>query len=460
MRIIEQGAGHSRGMVSATLRSGGGVFASYFMGLLLLALLTSILTAQATWGAALMEFSQIHPTADPAYFASGALDIARHGWITPANQWLIRLWPPGFMVLEGLGVRLVGEKGPFLIPLLAVSAFFCATWMSLLRRYLLRSGMRQRPATLAPLLPFVFPLSSFFLLSPVGLSFGETFAVSLYAMGFVLVLLAFRAESLWKVAALAAPAGFAFAGAAYFRSQFELLVLSLSLGAGAILVITAAFYMVKKKSCVDLRVLLISAVSLVAAHTSMAPWRIHNYIMSGSTNWVATSMLVYENALRPETDLLKAGGTVVVKGGGHLACKLESSFCGQKDGVYFYRSFLNNMGTWIAYKAQLLPEYWMAPPRLEEMWWPGVEATATEKAANLAFLACLFAGLWRLWSIRRDPIFPLQAWLLLSLYGCMAAVYTLVHLETRYFYLPKIFSVVALVALLAPRGQTAVRTLG
>jgi hypothetical protein len=460
MRMIEQRTGRCHGMVSAALRSGGGVFVSYFMGLLLLALLTSILTGQATWGAGLMEFTQLHPTADPAYFASGALDIARHGWIDPGNQWLIRLWPPGFMVLEGLGVRLVGENGPFLIPLLAVSAFCCATWMSLLRGYLLRSGMRQRRATLAPLLPFVFPLSSFFLLSPIGLSFGETFAVSLYAMGFVLVLLAFGAESLWKVAALAAAAGFSFAGASYFRSQFELLVLSLSLGAAAIFVIAAAFYMVKKKSCMDVRVLLISAVSLVAAHSAMAPWRIHNYVISGSTSWVATSTLVYENALRPEKDLLKAGGTVVVKGGGHLACKLEPRFCGQKDGSYFYRSFLNNMGTWIAFKAQLLPGYWLAPPRLEEMWWPGVEATATQKAANLAFLACLFAALWRLWWIRRDPIFPLQAWLILSLYGCLAAVYTVVHLEARYFYLPKIFSVIALVALLAPQGRPAVRTPG
>jgi hypothetical protein len=40
---------------------------------------------------------------------------------------------------------------------------------------------------------------------------------------------------------------------------------------------------------------------------------------------------------------------------------------------------------------------------------------------------------------------------------CLAAVHAMVHLESRYMYLPKIFSVVALVALMAPGGPDARR---
>jgi hypothetical protein len=453
MQVMESGMPPPARVPAATRHRSAWTFMSYFVVLLALGLLSATMTSQGPWTTGLVDFTKALPVGDPASFGSGALDIARHGWFTPGNIWLIRLWPPGFMVLEGWVLRLVGETGPFLVPLLVASCLCCAAWMMLLRAYLLRSGARVRTATLLPLVPFAFPLTSFFLLSPIGLAFGETFALSLYLCGCMLALLAFRAASGRRAAALAVASGVAIAGAAYFRSQFELLVLFLTLGAGALVAVTALVFLVKRRLWVDPRVFLVVGASLVAAHGTMAPWRLHNYLISGSASWVSTSVLVYENALRPEEHLRSVGGGFVVRGGGHLACKLEPRFCGQKDSIYFYRSFLNNMGSWIAYKVQLLPDYWMAPPRPDAMSTPGAEPTPLQDAANLVLMAALVAALWRLWTIRRDPVFPLQAWLLLSLYGCLVAVYTMVHLETRYLYLPKIFSVVALLALLAPRAE-------
>lgn len=433
-------------------RLAGIVFAAYFLGLVLLALLISKFTEQFAWGATLMEFAKSTGLGDPVSFASGALDVARHGWFTVGNQWLIRLWPPGFMVLEGMVVRLVGENGPFLVPLLAVSALACATWMMLLRRYLLQSGSSRRFATAAPLLPFVFPLSWFVLLSPLGLSFGETFSISLYLIGFLLVLLAFRARSLLGGFVQAVLAGLAIAAAAYFRSQFELLVVFLTLSGAALFGFAVLALVLRRTAYMSWKVPAIIAITLVSAHGAMAPWRYHNFLHTQLYSWVFTSTLVFENALRPEKHLKSVGAGFVVAGGGHLACKLQPDYCGQKDDVYFYGAFFKNMGEWLAYKAQLLPKYWMAPPRQAAFATVGVQPTLIEKAANLALLGCLLFGLWRLWAIRHEPVFPLQLWLQLSLYGCLAAVYALVHLEARYMYLPKIFSVVALAALLAPRA--------
>jgi hypothetical protein len=443
----------SRSLVAPTdMRRAWIAFAAYFIGLVLLAPLISS-SPQFPWGAPLMKMASSTGFGDPVSFATGALDIARHGWITLDNQWLIRLWPPGFMVLEGMLMRVLGEDAPLLIPLLVLSALACATWMTLLRQYLLHSGARLGIATAAPLLPFVFPLAWFFLLSPLGLAFGETFSISLYLTGFLLVLLALRVGGLWK----AALAGLAIAGAAYFRSQFELLVLFITLSGGALFALAAVAFLLTRKTYVGVRALLVVAITLLVTHAAMAPWRYHNFLQTKEPRWVFTSSVVFENALTPESRLLSLGAGFVVAGGGHLACKLEPAYCGQKDQVYFYGAFTKHMGEWLAYKAQLVAKFWMSPPRHGSVSSAGARTTLLQDAANLAFLACLLIGLWRLWTLRRDPAFPLHAWLQLSTYGCLAAVYAMVHLESRYMYLPKIFSVVALAALMVPRRRDDAR---
>lgn len=450
MLSIDKGP-ESRGVpLPAATRGPWTVFAAYFAGLLLLAPLVAG-TSQFPWGTPLMELARSTGYGDPVSFATGALDIARHGWITLENQWLIRLWPPGFMVLEAAVVRVVGEDGPFLVPLLVLGALGCAAWMTLLRQYLLHSGSGARFAAAAPLLPFAFPLSWFFLLGPLGLAFGETFAISLYLTAFLLVLLGLRARAWWKGVLAAVLAGLAIAGAAYFRSQFELLVLFLTLGGGAIFAFAALAFLLRRKTYVGARTLVIVAVTLVVAHGAMAPWRYHNFLETQEPRWVYTSALVFENALTPEQRLLSQGAGFVVAGGGHLACKLEPAYCGQKDEIYFYGAFTKHMREWVAYKAQLAAKFWMAPPRHGAISSAVVSSSILHKALNLAFLALLLFGLWRLWAIRREPAFPLQAWVQLSTYGCLLAVYTLVQLEARYFYLPKIFAVVAFASLMIPR---------
>ena len=52
---------------------------------------------------------------DPAAFMRTALEIARDGWITASNQWVFNLWPPGFVLLEALIIKLFGVDAPIIL---------------------------------------------------------------------------------------------------------------------------------------------------------------------------------------------------------------------------------------------------------------------------------------------------------------------------------------------------------
>lgn len=408
---------------------------------------------QPPWDVSATGFLQAikrNPYGDPVSFLTGALDVVRTGWVTPANYWIVHLWPPGFVVLEAAAIRLVGEDGPFLLVLLVASAACSATWMVLLRQRLLQSWP-PLVASLAPLLPFAFPLTGLFLLSPLGLSFGETFSISFFFIAYLLAVRAYERGS--KVDAVLA--GLALAAAAYFRSQFELIVVFLTLVAMAVFLAAGVAFARGRRKLLPAGTLTVIGIALATAHVAMLPWRIHNVLDVGQPGWVQTSTLIAANSLATEETLLAGRARFVIEGGGHLACKLEPSFCGKSEPRYFYQAFFNHPVAWIAEKLHRLPTYWLIPPRPNTLSRPLAEPTGPEVLANLLLLACIAASAVRLWQLRRNPAFPLHAWFQLSLYACLAAVYTMAHLEARYFYLPKIFGVVTLLLLLATSARTA-----
>jgi len=424
------------------------VFAAYFLGLCLLGFLSGFAYdyegSGLSWDVTAAGLRQFQAR-DPNSFMTAALDIARHGWVQPANYWLVRVWPPGFMVIEAMVLRVFGEDAPFMLPLLALSALACATWMVLLRNLLL-PAFSERDAMLAPMLPFLFPVSTFFLLSPFGLVLGETLAISFFIIGFLLVQLACRDRSWLKAIA----AGLALALSAYMRSQFELLVIFLTL-AGAVLAATAvALRLLRRRAWPRWAPVGMVLVTVTIAQLAMAPWRYHNYLDTGELVWVHTSKLIARNSLATEQELLAGGGAFVIDGAGHLACKLEPSYCGKADPALFYSAFFRHPAAWLQEKARVLPEYWMAPPVPESISGISLPPTIPEGLQNLVLLACVCAVWWRLWRIRQQPEFAIHAWFQLSFHGALLAVYTMAHLEARYFYLPKIFGVVALLALLVP----------
>lgn len=419
-------------------------FLAYFAILLAIGVWVRDFSPQPDLLATIHTFGASTGMGDPTSFASGALDIYRHNWFTPATQWLISLWPPGFMVLEGFILKIFGENAPFIAVLLVLSALLNALMLSTFRRFLLPL-VPAIAAFLLPLVPFCFPVARMFLLQPTGLTMGEAFAVPLFVMAALLTMLATRERRLTT----AILGGVSLALATYFRSQYELLVVVLSACA---LPTMAWLYLRSRWKGIDagLRAqawtsLKTIALVLVAAHVVMLPWRVHNKIVSNRVSWVATQDLVAANSLKTSEALRNNYGGFIVEGGGNLACILEPTYCGQTDQALVYRALFNHPGEWYARKLSLIDDYWFAATT--DWVTPRSDPSLGENLSNWLLLLYIFAIAPLLWLTRRNPTATASVWLLGSFFICFFAIFTLVHLEARYFYLIKIFSTVGGIAL-------------
>ncbi len=374
---------------------------------------------------------------DSISFVSGAMEIYHHGWVQPQSQWLVKLWPPGFMATEGLIFKLFGIDAPFIFILLLLNAALVALMLSLMRVNAL-AVTSPLVAALLPIVPFAFPVTRLFLLQPSGIVLGEGLSIALFMTSMLLVPMAVRRRSL----PLGACAGLALALAAYFRSQFELLVVLLTLGAVLLVVVYFLFFR-KRLSDKDRQhinyVIKTVAVMLFSAHMVMAPWRIHNLYepSTGNTSWVQTKILVFTNAGKTDQELIDAGGEWIVLGGGNVACKVEPSYCGKSEEGRFYEALMHHPVEWIAYKAAAFPDYWFSS--LKNFTLIRYPATAVGFVTNFLLLVLVFLNIFLLLKIRRHPDFPVYFWQCLSFYACSFSIFLLVHYETRYFYALKIY---------------------
>jgi hypothetical protein len=267
---------------------------------------------------------------------------------------------------------------------------------------------------------------------------GEGFAVAFFLTAAVAVLGSIHRDSL----PLAVIGGVLLAAAAYFRSQYELLTLFLTIVAfplGAALWFRATKTSNRGRSGAFLRMTVRTmAATLLTAHLLMAPWRMHNYLDSGELSWVHTQKLVIANALTPTTELLKKNAKFVVEGGGDLACRFEPQYCGQTDPVLFYKAFVDNIGDWYQAKLRLVDDYWFSSvENLGRIVYP---SHLLDKLINSMLLAFVLATVPLFLRVRRHFLAPALAWLCLSFYACFFCIFTLVQFEVRYFYLVKAFA--------------------
>lgn len=91
---------------------------------------------------------------DPVSFLTGALDISKNGWFTPANQWLINLWPPAFMILEGYIIKLFGNN-VYLIVVLQILASFIFSFVLIMLYSFISKNINRLTAFFIPLLLFI-----------------------------------------------------------------------------------------------------------------------------------------------------------------------------------------------------------------------------------------------------------------------------------------------------------------
>lgn len=395
---------------------------------------------------------------DASSFATGALDIFHFGWLRDENGWLFRLWPPGFMLTEGWILHIFGLGAPFIFILIILNSACAASLLLLIRQNLLL-GMPTQFAGLLPLLPFCFSMPRLFLLEPVGIILGEGFAIIFFLTAMMLMTNAARTRSWPKAAA----GGLMLALSAYFRSQFELLIMALTALAALFLLLFVCGVVVRRdnthKALQNGRawLALTVALALLVCHLSMLPWRITNYFDPYAQNlsWVQTSQLVYTNAGKTDNQLVDVGGKWIVYGGGNLACTLEPSYCGKTEKEAFYHAFFKHMDQWYARKLARVGEYWFSSTINFAL--PETVPTFLENAANLFYLMCVLATLPLLWRVRHNPDAAIYWWFCCGFYSCFFVIFTFVHFETRYFYAVKIFSVFSVLLLSGMTWQMRTR---
>ncbi|WP_198088864.1 hypothetical protein [Variovorax sp. E3] len=391
------------------------------------------------------NLNRVTDLTDPKTFASAALDIHRLGWVSEQNAWILALWPPGLVFLEAGILGVFGEGAPIVL-ILQVLGCAALAFMLALQRRLLSGFMNNALASTLPLLLFIFPMPRLFLLEPYGVVLGEVFSVA-----FFLVRGAVGAPS-----RAGTPNGPCSDGRRVLRLGG---VLSLSvrvntdghdrpccLGCG-----WCIWRCIRKVSAQD-RLTYIATIRLVmvvllVAHALMLPWRMHSKAVVGNFSWVQTGDLIFLNGLSSDKTLLDKGGDFVIKGTGNIACVVEPSYCDSDDRSLFFKALVSHPIEWYRIKFTAVVEYWntFIFSRHRFTTWFHIQ----DDAGNLVYLLFLLAAVPLLWATRTYRWWLLMAWLIASFYAAFFVIFSLAHFEARYFYLPKIFSFVTGVNMLA-----------
>ncbi len=420
---------------------------AYFLILLGMALLIHDIPNQLDPFITIHQLIEMSPFGDPKYFATAAIEISEKGWVTSANDWVFNLWPPGFVLMEASILKIVGPDAPviFILQTLAVLLF---TVVLVLLYAFLREHMTSKFTFLLPLLIFAFPVSRAFLLQPIGIIFGESFSVGFFLLGILLTLRSMTQKSLYYPLF----AGLFLALAAYFRSQYEIILLAATIW-GVILVFICKIP--SFRSLVDSVVLKSTtktiAVVLLAAHVATLPWRIYHWIYQGAISWVYTSNLTFEASVRT-SEVLRAGhGGFIVEGGGNLVCRINPMVCGDLVNAkkLFITTFLENSFEWYSIKLNLIGRYWFSSV---QNWSPvSVPSTTLDLIINGILLAALISLLVLLFfrAVRSHDSWILLFWFSASLFSAYFLIFSLVHFEVRYFYFPKIVGLVMFLIVLS-----------
>ncbi|MGE5472457.1 MAG: hypothetical protein ACM3X0_16805 [Bacteroidota bacterium] len=380
---------------------------------------------------------------DPRSFATAAIDVAKNGWISSANDWIFNLWPPGFVLTEALIVRIFGFDAPVVAVLQVLAAGLFSVVLVLLYG-LLRESVSSRSALLLPLVIFLFPVSRVFLLAPTGVTLGESYAIGFFLVGFLMALRSAQLDSL-RYAALA---GVCLALSAYFRSQFETILLVLTVWGIVLAVATRLKFMAMNPRLTTSTAKTIAVVLLVA-HAAMLPWRGYHWSHHKTLLWVQTAQLMAQNSVMTSAELESKGGGFVVAGAGNLTCRIDPATCGDTVNArqLLVQTLINHPLQWYSLKLEVIGQYWFAATGN----WTAVAtaSTALDSLTNgmlLAVLVVVFALLFAR-KVRANVYWISLLWLNISMLSAYFVIFTVAQFEVRYFFFPKILGVVLFLVL-------------
>lgn len=397
-----------------------------------------------------MTFQQLIKTSlmgDPASFAKAAIDIAENGWISSGNDWIFNLWPPGFILLEAAILKTFGTnvQGILVLQILAASLFAVV----LTQLYtLLKRTIHAKLAASLPLLIFAFPVSRVFLLEPTGITLGESFSVGFFLLFALLVIRSIIDKSI----RYAVYAGLFLALSAYFRSQFEIIVMIFTVWWVVLAVLSLMTWL---KRLIDLESLRFSSkmivTTLLVTHALMLPWRAYHWVNQDHPAWVFTSTLTFESSVMTTEFLESVGGGWIVSGGGNLTCKIDPTTCGDKTRAKesFFKTFASHPVEWYQLKSKVIGRYWFSSTKN----WTAIRAQPTfmDDIGNALLLLAVIATVALLFTrkVRSHVSWPVLIWLNASLLSAYMIIFTFAHFEVRYFYFPKIAGITMLIVVFA-----------
>lgn len=388
----------------------------------------------------LQKLIETPPGGDYSYFATAAVDVAKNGWISRANDWIFNLWPPGFILLEAFILKILGPAAPVILVLQILAAVLFSIVLVLLYD-LMSKFVTSKIAFVLPLLIFAFPVARVFLLQPTGISLGESFAIGFFL---ICILLVFRSVMRNQIR-YAVYAGLCLALSAYFRSQFEIILLALT-GWGILLIIAVPLTSLRKSIEPKFvqSVIKTIAIVLLIAHAATVPWRVYHWIYQGNPSWVQTSDLVFANSVMTSEQLNNNHGGFVVAGGGNLVCRIDPTTCGDTANAksLFIKTFISHPVEWYSLKFGVIGEYWFSSMDFTKN--IPSKATSRDIIANGLFLIALIAlaALLLTRKVRYHGVWILLMWVNASLFSAYSLIFTVVHFEVRYFFFPKIVGLV------------------
>lgn len=419
----------------------------YFMVLLGIALFVRDIPNQPdSFSTSLQQIIKTSEMRDPASFATAALDVAENGWVKSSNHWILNLWPPGFVLLEAVIIKIFGFFVPVILVLQILAAALYACALTLLYG-IFRENLRDKVAFLLPLIVFMFPVARIFLLQPTGIMFGESFAIGFFFIG---VLSSFN-SIIKKSLLYAGSAGLCLAMSAYFRSQFEIIILILSLY-GVLFVAairwTSLFKFVHLQSEISTRKSII--VIVVVTHAAMIPWRVYHLVNHEGPQWVQTSSVTFRNSVMTAESLENINGKFVVLGGGNLVCRIDPATCDDTINAkyHFIKTFIKHPVEWYSFKADIVGKYWFSSIKN----WMDIKFNATLMDVVINGIILLLLPVVIVIQLSRALRFH-DCWILLlwfnsAILSAYFLIFTVQQFETRYFYFPKIFIVFMVVLIL------------
>jgi len=415
----------------------------YFIILLVIALWVRDISNQPdVFTLTLQQLISVSPMGDPTYFAKAALDVAENGFISSENVWIFNLWPPGFVLVEALIIKVFGINAPVILILQICASVLFAFALTLLFEYL-KKYVRSEMAFILPLLIFLFPVSRVFLLEPTGISLGESFSIGFF---FIFILLTIRSVEK-KALKIAVYAGVSLALTAYFRSQFELILLALT-GWAILLMVALKWTPLSKVTNASNANTIIKTIAVViaVAHITTFPWRVYHWVNQGAPQWVFTSSVTFGNSVKTSEELRKVGGGFVVDGGGNLVCRIDPKTCGDLTNAksLFIKTFIENPIEWYSLKLEVIGKYWFSS--LQNWSSISVDSTHIDIIVNSVLLIFLIGILFMLLTrkIVLNKLWLLLVWINVSLLSTYFLIFTVQQFEARYFYFPKIQGVMML----------------